>query len=262
MHIGNNQNLCPSLKIHNQEMSSSNREKYLGDVITSNAKIDENIQMRHNKGIGICNQILSVLKEVSFGVFHFEMGLLFRTTQLLNGILFNTEALFSITEKHVLLLEDCDKYLMRSLFNAEMGNPIESFNIETSTVPLRFVLRGRRIMYYWTLLQKGQEELAKRVFLAMREFHVKGDWYSQVKEYLITCDIQLSEEEISKMTKFQFKKLVDTKIREKSMEYLTELQIKHSKSLFLHQGPKMQEYLTTAQLTIRQKQLLFKLRSG
>ena len=50
---------------------------------------DENIKMRHDKGIGICNDILSILKEVSFGVYHFEMELLFRTSQLLNGILFN-----------------------------------------------------------------------------------------------------------------------------------------------------------------------------
>ena len=45
------------------------------------------------------------------------------------------------------------------------------------------------------------------------------------------------------------------------MEYLTELQIKYSTSLYLHQGQIMQ-YLTTEQLTIRNNQLLFKLRSG
>ena len=85
---------------------------------------------------------------------------------------------------------------------------------ETSIVPLRFLLRGRRIIYYWTLLQKGKEELVKQVFEAMREFSVKSNWYSQVKEDLITYDIQLSEEEISTISKFQFKKLVDSKIRE------------------------------------------------
>ena len=162
----------------------------------------------------------------------------------------------------MLLLEDCDKYLMRSLFNVEMGTPIESFFIKTSTFPLRFVLHGRRIMYYWMLFQKGKEELVKQVFEAMREFSVNSVWYSQVKEYFITCDIQLSEEAISTMSKFQFKKLVDSKVKEKSTEYLTELQLKHSKSLYLHQGPKMQAYLTTNQLSIIQKQLLVKLRSG
>ena len=135
MHIGRDDWTCPSLKVQDKEMLSSEQEKYLGDIITSDAKIDENIHMRHEKGMGICNQILSILKEISYGVSHFEMGLMFRNSQLINGIMFNTEALFSMKESHVLLFEDCDKYFLRSLFNTEMGTPIESLFIETSTVP-------------------------------------------------------------------------------------------------------------------------------
>ena len=106
-------------------------KRYLGDVITCSPKIDENVKLRHDKGMGIVNDVMSILKEISFGYYHFEMGSLFRNSKLLNGILFNTEVLFSITEKHILQLEECDKYLMRSLFNAGMGTPIESFFIET-----------------------------------------------------------------------------------------------------------------------------------
>ena len=262
MHIGNDKSACPTLKVHNTEMSSSNSEKYLGDVITSNAKIEENLKMRHDKGIGISNDILSILKEVSFGVYHFQMGLLFRTSQLLNGILFNTEALFSISEKQIIYLEDCDKYLLRSMFKAEMGTPVESLFIETATIPLRFVLQGRRIMYYWTILKKEETELVKRVFIAMKEFRTKGDWLTQVENDLQSCDIQLMEEEIKAMSRNKFKTLVKKKIRERSMLYLTELQAKHSKSQYLHQGQQMQEYLSTDRLTIREKQLLFKLRSA
>ena len=196
MHIGRKDWTCPSLKVQDKEMLSSEQEKYLGDIITSDAKIDENIHMRHEKGMGICNQILSILKEISYGVSHFEMGLMFRNSQLINGIMFNTEALFSMKESHVLLFEDCDKYFLRSLFNTEMGTPIESLFIETSTVPLRFIIQGRRIMYYWTLLNKGKEELVKRVFLAMNEFNEKTDWLTQVKDDLTACSIDLTQEEI------------------------------------------------------------------
>ena len=85
MHIGSKINLCPTLKIHEQEMKISEKEKYLGDVITSDARMEENIKMRNDKGIGIANGIISMLKEVSFGVYHFEMGILFRTSLLING---------------------------------------------------------------------------------------------------------------------------------------------------------------------------------
>ena len=84
-----------------QEMKSSNRGKYLGDIISSSAKIDENIQMRREKGISIANQIISSLKEVAFGVYIFKMAMLFRTSQLASGILYNTEAMFGIKDKHV-----------------------------------------------------------------------------------------------------------------------------------------------------------------
>ena len=123
MHIGKENSMCPTLKIHNEEMKCSEKEKYLGDVISNDTKMEENIKMRHDKGIGIANQILSILKEVSFGVYHFEMGMLFRTSLLVNGILFNTEAMFSISDKQISSLEDCDKYLLRKLFDTDSKTP-------------------------------------------------------------------------------------------------------------------------------------------
>ena len=65
MHIGNKESSCPTLMIDGQEMVSTNQEKYLGDIISSSAKIDENVLMRKGKGIGISNKILSILMEVS-----------------------------------------------------------------------------------------------------------------------------------------------------------------------------------------------------
>ena len=79
---------------------------------------------------------------------------------------------------------------------------------------------------------------------------------------MINCDINLTDEKILAMSEWKFRKLVNKKIKERSVQYLTELQIKHTKSMFLHQGPTIAEYLTTEQLNTKQKQLLFKLRSG
>ena len=262
MHIGGNQNLCPIIKAHSREMAISRKEKYLGDVITSDTKIDEKISARHDKGMGISNQILSMLKEVSFGVYHFEMGILFRTSLLLNGILFNTEALFSLSDSHIESLEECDKYLMRQLFNVEISAPIESLFIESSTIPVRFILKGRRLMYYWCILHKSESELVKRVFLALKEFPgKKKDWIKSVNEDIEYFQLGVDEDDISKMSQYKFKSLVSKQMKSKASEYLTTLQMKHTKSQYLYQEHKMKEYLTTEMLSVRQKQLLFKLRS-
>ena len=132
---------------------------------------------------------------------------------------------------------------MRRLFDSEAGTPIESFFIEAETLPLRFILQGRQLMYYHTLLKKSESELVKRVYIAQREFPSKNDWLSQTKKTLLSCEIYLSEDEIKECSKYKFKKLVDSKIKQKAAEYLTELQMKHSKTKYLLQTNKIRNIL-------------------
>ena len=88
LHVGNGcKNTCPTLKVHDKIMSEVEKETYLGDVLSNNGKIDNNIQERQNKGNGYVNQILSMLQEVSFGCYYYNMAMLFRTTMLINGML-------------------------------------------------------------------------------------------------------------------------------------------------------------------------------
>ena len=94
MHVGSNcKSTCPTLKVHGQEMVQVNKEKYLGDYLTNDGKINVNISERQAKGYGYVNQIFSTLKEVSFGVYYFDMAMLFRTTMLINGMLCSVESL-------------------------------------------------------------------------------------------------------------------------------------------------------------------------
>ena len=51
MHIGRNAICCPVLKIEDKIMLTSNREKYLGDIITSDCKINVSVQEKYNKSI-------------------------------------------------------------------------------------------------------------------------------------------------------------------------------------------------------------------
>ena len=66
---------CKQLKVNNLPMNTLSKEKYLGNIITSDGKINENISERCNKSIGTVNQILSMLKELHFGYYYFEMAI-------------------------------------------------------------------------------------------------------------------------------------------------------------------------------------------
>ena len=261
MHIGKTSECCPMLKVDGNEMISVDRERYLGDILTSDGKIGDNIEERVNKGFGKVNDILSMLSEVSFGHHYFEMALMFRQSMLINSILCNIEVLYGVTKAHVERLESVDKNFMRRIFQAPISTPVESFFIEANVLPLRFVILGRRIMYYHTLLQKSDDELVKTVFATQQKFSVKNDWIIQLLDDLSQCDISLSESEIRNMKKEKFKRIVNEKIRILSNEYLTNLQKSHEKSRKIYISDNMKQYLSSEDLTLEEKRMLFLVRN-
>ena len=157
--------------------------------------------------------------------------------------------------------EKCDRSFMRRVFDCPVSTPIESYYLETSTLPVRFIIMGRRLMYLWSILHKSDNELVKKVYNTQKEFPVKNDWVLQVQDDLSKCKIELSDEEIASMNKEKFRKIVNSAIKELSEEYLSNLVEKHSKTEKLVPSDKMQNYLTNDDTTVNEKKLLFSLRS-
>ena len=150
MHVGKLKNTCCDLFIHGKQMQKTEKEKYLGNILTSNGKLEQNIHDRYSKGIGIINEIMGTIKEVSFGYHYFDIGLLFRNSKLINGILCSIEALYGLKTTDIEKLEKCDHLFFRQLFRSGAGTPIESFYLATNTLPIRHVIIGRRLMFLWT----------------------------------------------------------------------------------------------------------------
>ena len=242
-------------------MLTTKSEKYLGDILSSDAKIDINVQERYNKGIELVNQIISILKEVSFGFYHFEMAFLFRSSMLVNGIMCSIEALYGLKSSHIEQLEQCDRMFMRKLFGSVSSTAVEAFYLEVGALPLRFTIIARRLMFFWNILQKSDDELVKQVYLSQKLSPVKNDWCLQIKIDMEYCKIDLTEEEIKNMKKEKFKNLVNTNVREIGREYLLSLKSQHSKSSGLNDDFKCQEYLITEKLSVEEKQLLFSFRN-
>ena len=68
------------------------------------------------------------------------------------------------------------------------------------------------------------------MFNSQKEFYVKHDWAQQVKQDLIECGIDLTDEEIACMKRISFKKLVTEKIKRIAARYLISQKLQHSKS--------------------------------
>ena len=227
LHVGKITTECSKLSLHGKEMLTTNREKYLGDILTSNAKIDENILERFKKGVGIINEIIVTLNEVTFCHHYFETGILFRNSKLVNGIMCSIEALYGLNLKHIEILEKLDRDFFRKLFKSGAATPIESFYLATGTLPFRHIIIGRRLMFYWSILHKSESDFVRKFLDAQQLNPVKNDLCLQFNEDLKTCGITLTSSEISNMKKVKFKKLVYTQLRGVAREYLLSLKTKH-----------------------------------
>ena len=151
---------------------------------------------------------------------------------------------------------------MRKVFNCVSSTAIEAYYLEANILPFRHIIIAHRLMYYWTILQKSEIELVRQVLETQQLAPVRNDWCLKIDEDLRLCNIQLTEEEITKMKKNKFKKLVIQQVTVIAREYLLTLKGKHSKSAGLSEDyTMMQDYLTSDKLTTEQKQLLFQFRT-
>jgi hypothetical protein len=118
-------------------------EKYLGDVIAIDGRNLKNIKARIAKGTGIVRKILTILDGIPFGKHYFEVGKIPRNSLLVSSVLFNAEAWYSSCE----LLENVDLSFLRKVLKAPRSTPKEMLFLKLGVIPLRDIIRERRLGY-------------------------------------------------------------------------------------------------------------------
>ena len=124
------------MKVHEDDMADSSREKYLGDKIDQSGKISNTVADRKNKGFGVVSKILAIINDIPLGKHRMVIGLLLGQAMLLNGILFNSEAWHAISDSDIKLLETIDEHLLRSLVKGHSKTPLEFLYLEAGALPI------------------------------------------------------------------------------------------------------------------------------
>lgn len=262
MHIGKVSGSCPTLKVHGDDMVESNQEKYLGDILLNNGKVDKTVEDRRSKGFGLVSQILAILSEVPLGKFKIQMGLHLRQAMLINGMMYNSEAWHCLSETHIKQLAEVDTHFMRSLFKSHSKTSIEFLHLETGTLPLKFIISSRRLNYLHNILKRQENEMLLKVFKAQEENPLQGDFVTLVKDDFKLIDVPYDENRIKSMSKKQFKIFVKKKIREAAFKYLMFAKKDKSKIKDLkYRKLESQKYLSSKLFSNYEVELLSKLRS-
>ena len=151
--------------------------------------------------------------------------------------------------------------MMEDLIQAKV--PTEMLYLETSQVPIKSVIIVRRLLYLQTILQRHESELTRQIYDAMKEEPLKDDWIHLVNKDMVDINLNLSDDQISKLSKREFKIIVKSKMRNFSYIEFERVKQGHSKVKHIYHSDlkKPQPYLKDERFSNKETSLLFNLRS-
>ena len=132
--------------------------------------------MRESKGNSASSQILTLLRTLSLGNHYVEIGILLRNLSLINSILVNSEVWYPIDENQLRSLEQIDEELLLKILEVSSSTPRKILYLELGIIPIKNIVKCRRIMYLHHILTVGKEKLLYRFFQAQNRSPSKGDW--------------------------------------------------------------------------------------
>ena len=140
MHVGNKRNKeCKELKVHKKSMIDVEEVKYLGEILSSDAKNTKNVKSRTSKGMGLVNEILYILENISLGSHYFSIAMILRNTILINGMIFHAEAWSNVSKEEVEELSKIDRYFLCKILNILHSVPTEALYLELGIMEIKMI---------------------------------------------------------------------------------------------------------------------------
>ena len=199
---------CVSGFVHSSEMKKVKKAFYVGDILNSEGSYNDTIEDRKNRAVGISNQIMTIVSSLSLGMYHFQICFLLREAMFLNSLLINVEVWTGVSDQQINVLHKCDVNLMLKFYSSPRTVSQELLFLEGGKAPLKFSVSKRRLMYLYQILTRDKSELISKVYHSLILKPVKNDWFSMIEHEKKLYNINFTDEEISKMSKKQYKKIV------------------------------------------------------
>ena len=249
--------------MHENSINKKNHETYLGDVNCNSGSNTKNVDKRRNSGTGAVSQVISTLNQVALGHNHFETALIFRDSMLVSKLVSSTEVWYNITKDQYEKLEEIDEIFLMKILELPESVPRLSLYVECGLIPIRYIIKTRRLMYYWQILHSDENELLYKFYLAQSLRPGRNDWVLQIVQDMSDIDLRMSEEEIKKTSKTKFKSIIQTKMNVCIKSYFQKIQAKQSKTshLKITENFKPAKYLSSRKLNPSEIRTLFRLRS-
>ena len=219
---------------------------YLGDVFDSRGSNEGLIKDRVGRGTKAMISIVSLLAEEELGKFRTNVSLLLYQSLFLSTVLFNSGTWSNLREKEVEKLRTLQLKFLKKILRVAKSTCNAFVFLELGVLPIDHEIRKRQLLYLHRILQLDPDDPVFKMFSNIKELDKCGEsnWWTGVKENLSRYKIEENLDEISSLSKEQFKKLVATRVKETAfMELCEELKSKKKTQTLVYEEFCTQKYL-------------------
>ena len=202
-------------------ISRTDEQKYLGFVLSSKGDNMVNINHMKKKAKGIIRRIFDKLESITLKQYYFECALVLMNAMLRSSILYACETYYDLKESEVRQLERIEEQFLRELLKTGKGCPITQLYLEVGQMPARFIIIKTRLLFLKYILNQSQDSMINKFYQLQLESSAKGDWTTMCMNDLKNLEIVESLDDIQKMSIYSFKKLINKKLSESALSYLT-----------------------------------------
>ena len=212
--------ILPRLKIGEHVIPTKQVGVYLGDPFNSKGNNQDLIEDRVKKGKACTIIAISLCDDVTMGVFAVQTLLLLHQSLLISVILANCCSWTKITPANTLSLQRIQTKYLKRMLHSPQSTPNAITFLETGVIPIEFQIHKRKLNYLHKVLTRSDDDPVKRMYHEMLKYPAAENWSNETKILRKKYNLSQSDEDIEKLTKETWKRIVKKKVREAALLYL------------------------------------------
>ena len=250
----------PELKIDSEIIEETHSMVCLGDVFNSKGNNDDLIADRMKRGTAVMISTHGFMREMSLGVHTISVYLLLHSAIFLASILFNAQAWSNLTEKNMLLLSTMQMKFLKKTMMVKQAVSNSFVCLELGVLPVEYEIHKRQLSFLHHIIHLEEDDPVKRMWKNQKQLPEHNNWWNGVEKLLVKYNIQLTEEDMKKMSKETYKQKIKKIVAYVAFEDLkADCQSKRKTNHLIYQKFEAQSYVTS--LYPKQSRMIFKCRS-
>ena len=135
-------------------------------------------------------------------------------------LIYNSEVWSNLTKKDLSCLENAQLQYLRYALEVPKSTPVAAMFLELGILPVQFEIEKRQLLFLKRILDKGKGDPVYQVYDNMTKYQYENNWAKCVVTLRERYDLPLNDQNIRNMSKFQWKKFVNERIRSFAFDFL------------------------------------------